>query len=57
VQGFAVGCALLPVLDNAWWVADVLLWASVALALVSGGQYALDGSRAATAMARDGHDS
>ena len=56
VQGFAVGCALLPVLDSTLWVADVLLWASVVLALVSGGQYALDGARAGTAMARDGHD-
>lgn len=55
VQSVAVGCALAPVLDGALWIADVLLWASVALAVFSGVQYALDGSRASTLMHRDGH--
>jgi CDP-diacylglycerol--glycerol-3-phosphate 3-phosphatidyltransferase len=40
--------ALLPLLDTVWWPADVVLWASVAMALLSGVQYVLDGSRATT---------
>ena len=48
VQGLAVGAALIPVLNDATWVATSLLWLSVALAVFSGLQYARDGSRAAT---------
>jgi CDP-diacylglycerol---glycerol-3-phosphate 3-phosphatidyltransferase len=55
VQGLAIACALAPPLVDASWVADTLLWAAVALALASGVQYALDGARAGTAMARDHH--
>jgi len=50
IQLFAVGCAVLPLLSNTWWPADVLLWASVALAVFSGAQYVLDGRNAATSM-------
>jgi CDP-diacylglycerol--glycerol-3-phosphate 3-phosphatidyltransferase len=49
-QLFAVGFAVLPWLASTWWPADVLLWASVALALISGAQYVLDGRSAATTM-------
>lgn len=46
VQDFAVGFALLPTArDQARAVADVLLWAGVALALVTGAQYLLDARR------------
>ncbi|MBI2704985.1 MAG: CDP-alcohol phosphatidyltransferase family protein [Actinobacteria bacterium] len=54
VQSIAVGAALFPALpDTSLWVANVLLWASVALAVVSAAQYFLDGSRAATSMQAD----
>jgi CDP-diacylglycerol---glycerol-3-phosphate 3-phosphatidyltransferase len=53
VQGLAIGGALMPPLEDITWPADVLLWAAVVLALVSGVQYALDGARSGTAMARD----
>ncbi len=52
-QSVAVGCALVPALASAWWVADAVLWVSVVLAVASGVQYALDGHRAATTMSRD----
>ena len=54
VQAFAVGCALAPPLVDVVWVADALLWAAVALALVSGAQYWRAGLRAATDMHTDG---
>jgi CDP-diacylglycerol---glycerol-3-phosphate 3-phosphatidyltransferase len=53
VQGLAIGCALAPPLVDVTWVADVLLWAAVVLAVVSGVQYARAGARAGTAMTRD----
>ncbi len=49
-QLFAVGFAVLPWLATTWWPADVLLWASVSLAVISGAQYVLDGRAAATSM-------
>jgi len=53
VQSIAVGAALFPILvDAAWWVANILLWVSVALALWSAWQYLADGSRALTSMQR-----
>ena len=52
-QAIAVGCALAPALSGALWVADVILWVSVALTVVSAVQYAADGHRAATSMTRD----
>lgn len=51
VQAFAIGCALAPPLVDVPWVADVLLWAAVVLAVVSGVQYFRAGVRAATDMA------
>lgn len=52
LQAFAVGGAVLPLLDDIWWPANVVLWASVVMAVVSAVQYVHDGSRAATAMER-----
>ncbi|MCB1251037.1 MAG: CDP-alcohol phosphatidyltransferase family protein [Acidimicrobiales bacterium] len=52
VQAFAVGAALIPWGNDLPWVADVSLWVSVVLALVSGAQYLIDGARAATTMDR-----
>jgi phosphatidylglycerophosphate synthase len=52
-QAIAVGCALAPALSGALWVADVILWVSVALTVASAVQYAADGHRAATSMNRD----
>lgn len=47
VQGVAVGLALLPVVaDHHLWVARAVLWVAVALTVVSGLQYLLDGARA-----------
>jgi CDP-diacylglycerol--glycerol-3-phosphate 3-phosphatidyltransferase len=49
VQELAVGLALIPpIFDDAVWVANVVLWAAVVLTVVSGGQYIVAGSRAAT---------
>jgi CDP-diacylglycerol---glycerol-3-phosphate 3-phosphatidyltransferase len=48
-QALAVGFALAPTSEE-WVVADVLLWVSLGLALLSGVQYFLDGGRAATDM-------
>jgi CDP-diacylglycerol--glycerol-3-phosphate 3-phosphatidyltransferase len=50
LQTLAVGAALLPWLGDAAWVADGLLWASVAVALFSAWEYVRDGSRATTTM-------
>ncbi|MDQ3570428.1 MAG: CDP-alcohol phosphatidyltransferase family protein [Actinomycetota bacterium] len=51
VQQFAVAFALFPpTADYRWW-ANGWLWAGVALALVTGAQYLLDGNKAATAPA------
>ena len=51
VQSVAVGAALFPLWpDAAWWVANALLWVSVALALWSAYQYFADGSKALTTM-------
>lgn len=47
VQGVAVGLALLPVVaDHHLWIARAVLWVAVALTVVSGLQYLLDGARA-----------
>jgi phosphatidylglycerophosphate synthase len=47
VQAVAVGLALLPpAAENAEWLASVVLWAAVALTLMSGAQYLIEGSRA-----------
>jgi CDP-diacylglycerol--glycerol-3-phosphate 3-phosphatidyltransferase len=45
VQEVAVGFALLPLTKDHPDVANVCLWAGVALALVTGAQYLLDGRR------------
>jgi CDP-diacylglycerol---glycerol-3-phosphate 3-phosphatidyltransferase len=48
VQDVAVGFALLPlVADDQRWVANTVLWIAVALTLVTGAQYLLDGRRMA----------
>ena len=47
VQSVAVGLALLPpVAEDHAWAASMVLWAAVALTLVSGAQYLIEGSRA-----------
>ena len=45
VQDVAVGFALLPSLADNDNVADIVLWIAVALTLVTGAQYLLDGAR------------
>ena len=48
-QEVAVGFGLLPLTaTDATWVATTVLWAAVALTLVTGVQYVTAGSRAAT---------
>lgn len=48
LQAIAIGLALAPPLVDHLWLADAVLWASVAMALISAAQYAADGARAAT---------
>jgi CDP-diacylglycerol--glycerol-3-phosphate 3-phosphatidyltransferase len=49
VQEVAVGFGLLPLtVDDASWIATVVLWAAVVLTVVSAIQYVAAGSRAAT---------
>lgn len=51
LQAIAVSLAVLPLLaDSPNWPADVVLWASVVMAVVSAVQYVVDGSKAATTM-------
>jgi len=50
VQDVAVGFALLPSTANHRWVANGFLWLAVALTVVTGAQYLLDGRRVARAM-------
>ena len=45
VQEVAVGFALLPLTSDDKWVATAVLWVAVALTLVTGAQYLLDGRR------------
>jgi CDP-diacylglycerol--glycerol-3-phosphate 3-phosphatidyltransferase len=45
VQEVAVGFALLPLTSDDKWVATTVLWVAVALTLVTGAQYLLDGRR------------
>jgi CDP-diacylglycerol--glycerol-3-phosphate 3-phosphatidyltransferase len=49
LQAVAVGAAVLPLLSTIWWPANVLLWASVFMAVLSAAQYVLDGRSAASA--------
>ena len=47
VQAVAVGLALLPpVAEDHAWLASTALWVAVALTLVTGAQYLVEGSRA-----------
>ncbi len=46
VQGLVIAFALFPLLDDAPWVADTMLWVAVAFTVVSGVQYVLDGQKA-----------
>jgi CDP-diacylglycerol--glycerol-3-phosphate 3-phosphatidyltransferase len=49
LQGLAVGAALMPPLATAHaWIGDVLLWASVVVAVLSAAQYLWAGRSAAT---------
>jgi CDP-diacylglycerol--glycerol-3-phosphate 3-phosphatidyltransferase len=51
LQGLAVGAAVMPPLATAhMWVADVLLWAAVVVAVLSGVQYLVAGRAAASSM-------
>ena len=50
VQQFAVAFALFPLTTDEPAVANVLLWAGVALALVTGAQYLLDARKVITAQ-------
>jgi CDP-diacylglycerol--glycerol-3-phosphate 3-phosphatidyltransferase len=51
VQGIAIGLALIPPVATHATVLTVAVWAAVAITLVTGGQYLLDGRRAADAQA------
>jgi len=54
VQELAVTAAICPpVVEHLPWLGETLLWAAVALTLVSGAQYVLDGRRAVTTMGDD----
>lgn len=50
VQDIAVGFALLPATADDRTPANLFLWAGVALALVTGAQYLIDGRKAARAV-------
>jgi CDP-diacylglycerol--glycerol-3-phosphate 3-phosphatidyltransferase len=50
VQEVAVGFALLPLTSDDRWVASAVLWIAVALTLVTGVQYLLDGRRSQRAL-------
>jgi CDP-diacylglycerol--glycerol-3-phosphate 3-phosphatidyltransferase len=52
VQTLAVALALFPPLVDAGWVADAVLWAAVAITVVTGVQYFLAGSRGTRANGR-----
>jgi len=49
VSEIAVGFALLPLTANERWLFNSLLWVAVALTVVTGSQYFLDGGRRARA--------
>jgi CDP-diacylglycerol--glycerol-3-phosphate 3-phosphatidyltransferase len=55
LQSFAVGMAVMPTLSTWWWPADVVLWASVVMAVISAAQYGLDGRRALTTFGSRPH--
>jgi CDP-diacylglycerol--glycerol-3-phosphate 3-phosphatidyltransferase len=50
LQALAIGLALFPLLADVWWPADVVLWASVVMAVVSAGQYVIDGRQSSSTM-------
>lgn len=51
VQAVAVGFALFPTTADSYrWIPNGLLWVSVALTLMSGAQYVVDGRRGANAL-------
>lgn len=53
VQEVAVGFGLLPLtVDDASWIATLLLWVALVLTVVSGAQYVAAGSRMATTLGR-----
>jgi CDP-diacylglycerol---glycerol-3-phosphate 3-phosphatidyltransferase len=50
VQSLAVGAVLMPPLTDVTWLADCLLYFGTFLAVLSGVQYVVDGSKAATTL-------
>jgi CDP-diacylglycerol--glycerol-3-phosphate 3-phosphatidyltransferase len=50
LQGTAVALALLPLLVDLWWPADLVLWVSVVVAVWSAVQYVVDGRSATTSL-------
>lgn len=52
IQLAAVGWVTLPWTREIEWIADTTLWIGVVIGLISGAQYFVAGSRAATSMAR-----
>lgn len=50
LQAVAIALALFPPLADRWGPADVVLWASVIMAVVSATQYVIDGRRSVTAL-------
>ena len=50
MQELAVGFALLPLTVDHPWLANTALWFAVALTLVTGIQYLVDGRAAATTL-------
>ena len=55
LQSVAVGLAVLPLLADMGWPADLVLWASVAMAVISAVQYGLDGRSALTTLGSHEH--
>jgi CDP-diacylglycerol--glycerol-3-phosphate 3-phosphatidyltransferase len=49
LQSVAVGLAVIPTLADVWWPANLVLWASVVMAVVSAVQYVVDGRRVLSA--------
>ncbi len=53
LQFGAVGWVVFPLTTDISWLADSFLWAGVAVAWISAGQYVAAGSRATSSMSRD----
>jgi phosphatidylglycerophosphate synthase len=53
LQFSSVTLVVFPLTHDVTWLADVCLWAAVAVAWISGFQYITAGSRATSSMASD----